>query len=468
MRADADMNEILVIEDDPVASQVLAAVLRRGGFTPVPVATGREALAALETHDPEVACLDLMLPDTSGESLLLDLRTRVPDMPVIVLSGQESVARAVELMKLRPFDYFVKPFDHDRLVRSVEGAMRERELRRRVHRLEREVQDTFRFDEIIGRSRSMLAVYDQIENVLRNKVSVFIHGQSGTGKELVAKAIHYHGPRRGGAFIALNCGAIAESLQESELFGHERGAFTGAVATSRGRFEQADGGTLFLDEVGELSPAVQTRLLRVLQEGTVQRLGSTQTISVDVRIISATHRNLETMVEEGRFRQDLFYRLMVFPLELPALKERPEDIPLLISHFVRKHAKQVGGPPVAFEQDALDVLCRYGWPGNVRELENVVLRTMVSTRGGRIGVEELPSALVMQAMGIDLSAGSEAPQQPRAVNDAIVPLEQLEEQAIRHALKVLDGNISLAAKRLGLGRATLYRKLAKIEGVEAN
>jgi len=255
--------------------------------------------------------------------------------------------------------------------------------------------------------------------------------------------------------VALNCGAIAESLQESELFGHERGAFTGAATQYRGRFEQANGGTLFLDEVGELSPAVQTRLLRVLQEGEVQRLGGTQTTKVDVRVISATHRNLDQLVSGGSFREDLFYRLMVFPIELPALAQRVEDIPILTTHFVRKQVRQLGLAEATFETDALDVLCRYEWPGNVRELENVIVRTLVSSGGGVIGVDALPPALVLRSMKLD-QPGTQA-----VAPAEIVPLEELERRAILQALAALDGNMSLAAKRLGLGRATLYRKLSQ-------
>jgi two-component system response regulator AtoC len=334
-------------------------------------------------------------------------------------------------------------------------AREEFALRQQVRRLEREVQDTFRFEEIIGRSPRMRQVYDQIDKVLTNRVPVFIHGESGTGKELVARAIHYNGTRRAGPFVALNCGAIAESLQESELFGHERGAFTGAATQYRGRFEQAHGGTLFLDEVGELSPAVQTRLLRVLQEGEVQRLGGSQTTKVDVRVISATHRNLDELVSAGGFREDLFYRLMVFPIELPGLAHRIEDIPILTTHFVRKHVRQLGLPEATFETDALDVLCRYEWPGNVRELENVIVRTLVSSGGGVIGVDALPPALVLRSMKLD------QPGAPAVAPAEIVPLEVLERRAILHALAALDGNMSLAAKRLGLGRATLYRKLSQ-------
>jgi DNA-binding NtrC family response regulator len=265
--------------------------------------------------------------------------------------------------------------------------------------------------------------------------------------------------------VALNCGAIPEHLQESELFGHERGAFTGAVGTHRGRFEQAHGGTLFLDEVGELSPATQTRLLRVLQESEVQRVGGTTLIPVDVRIISATHRDLEAMVADGRFREDLYYRLVVFPLELPPLRDRREDVPALLRHFLRRYRAETGGAEREFDQDAVDVLIKYDWPGNVRELENVVQRALVATPRGPIGVSALPPRLVLRAMG--LAEGSATPTgQPAApalTGDpgAIVPLATLERRAIEQALHRLDGNVSLAAQQLGIGRATLYRRLAQ-------
>ncbi len=453
------MARVLLIEDDPVSGRVISSILNQAGIQPSLFTSGGAALAALEGLDADAVCLDVLLPDSSGESILVELRQRWPDLPVIMLSGQDSIERAVEIMKQRPFDYFVKPINPERLVRSVESAIREHELTRRLHQLEREVQDAFRFDEIVGRSPRMKNVYSQVEKVLDNQVSVFIHGESGTGKELVAKAIHYNGSRRGGALVTLNCGAIAESLQESELFGHEKGAFTGAALRSRGKFEQAHQGTIFLDEVGELSPAVQTRLLRVLQEGTLQRLGGAETIKVDVRVISATHRDLEALVREGRFREDLYYRLMVFPIEVPPLHERPEDVPLLVSHFVRKHQKLAGGDPATFERDALDVLCRYGWPGNVRELENVVVRTLVSSGGGQIGVKALPPALVLRSMGIEAAPSKDTPAPPAP--DGIVTLKDMERQAIMHALVALKGNMSLAARRLGLGRATLYRKMAQ-------
>jgi len=451
---------ILVVEDDASAYTLISAVLRRDGLRLLHATTGREAIALLEQHEVAAVCLDVVLPDQRGEAVLAQVRALRPDLPVIVLSGQDSVSRAVDIMKLKPFDYFVKPFDHERLVRSVVLAVRDQNLQRRVIQLEREVRDTLRFDEIVGRSGRMRQVYDQVEKVLGNAVSVFIHGESGTGKELIARAIHYNGDRRGGPFVTLNCGAIAETLQESELFGHEKGSFTGAVAQYRGKFEQAHRGTLFLDEIGELSASAQTRLLRVLQEGTIQRLGGTGSITVDVRIISATHRDLDALIGEKAFRQDLYYRLMVFPIELPPLRERTEDIPLLLNHLLRKHRALSRHQPAAFDQDAVDVLSRYDYPGNVRELENIVLRALVSSGNARIGVESLPPALVMRSMSI---GGVDAPiaGAPDDAVDAVRPLEEVERRAIEQAIRALHGNMSLVARRLGVGRATLYRKLAR-------
>jgi DNA-binding NtrC family response regulator len=460
--------EVFVLDDDAIITEVMKAILSSAGFAVRCFATGKEMLDALADASPRVLCLDLVLPDMGGEQVMLEVRKRRPQLPVIVISTQESVRRAIGIMKLKPFDYFVKPVDQEHLLYSIQSALRQSDLQDRADRLQREVEGQFPFEEIIGKSDKLQLVFDQIQQVLDAPISVFISGQSGTGKELVARAIHYHGVRREGPFVALNCGAIPESLQESELFGHEKGAFTGAVSTHRGRFEQANGGTLFLDEVGELSASAQTRLLRVLQEGTVQRVGGSKDVPVDVRIISATHRDLERRVREGLFREDLYYRIMVFPIALPPLRERVEDIPLLAGHFLRKH-KRAGTDVAPIERDALDVLCRYDWPGNVRELENVIQRAVVVSRGKPIHVDALPPKLVLASMGLaepDETAptaerGAGATPSP-AADGEILPIAELERRAIEHALRKLDGNVSLAAKRLGLGRATLYRKLAQL------
>ena len=464
--------EVFVLDDDAIITEVMKAILSSAGFAVRCFATGKEMLDALADASPRVLCLDLVLPDMGGEQVMLEVRKRRPQLPVIVISTQESVRRAIGIMKLKPFDYFVKPVDQEHLLYSIQSALRQSDLQDRADRLQREVEGQFPFEEIIGKSDKLQLVFDQIQQVLDAPISVFISGQSGTGKELVARAIHYHGVRREGPFVALNCGAIPESLQESELFGHEKGAFTGAVSTHRGRFEQANGGTLFLDEVGELSASAQTRLLRVLQEGTVQRVGGSKDVPVDVRIISATHRDLERRVREGLFREDLYYRIMVFPIALPPLRERVEDIPLLAGHFLRKH-KRAGTDVAPIERDALDVLCRYDWPGNVRELENVIQRAVVVSRGKPIHVDALPPKLVLASMGLAEpeegvaaaeSAAGAAGATPSAAGDGgeILPIAELERRAIEHALRKLDGNVSLAAKRLGLGRATLYRKLAQL------
>ena len=447
---------VLIVDDDAAQRSVVSAFVTRAGWQAIHAATAAEALQKLEDQEPSIAILDLMLPDTPGDVLMLQIRERRPRLPVIILSAQDSVARAVEIMKLDPYEYMVKPLDPDRLVRVIERAVHERDLEDRVARLEREVHETYRFDQIVGAAPSMQRLFDQVDQVLQTKITVFISGESGTGKELVAKALHYHGSRRAGPFVALNCGAIPESLQESELFGHERGAFTGAVGTHRGRFEQADRGTLFLDEVGELSLGAQTRLLRVLQESEIQRVGGTKMVSVDVRIVSATHRDLEELVREKKFREDLYYRLVVFPIELPPLRDRREDIPALVRHFARRFRLELGIDERDFERDAMDVLCRYDWPGNVRELENVVQRAMVSRRIGPIGVDALPPKLVMRTMGLSAVASDAV-----STDGSVTTLETLERRAIEQALFVLEGNVSLAAKQLGIGRATLYRKLAQ-------
>jgi DNA-binding NtrC family response regulator len=466
MTTAANARPVIVVEDDPIQQRLLTVVLQEAGWQPIPARTGAEALLRLSEHEVDAVLLDLVLPDRSGEQVLGVIRERYPDVPVIILSAQDSVARAVEIMRQGPYDYLVKPVDPDRLARVLERAGGERALRRRVESLEREVRAAYRFDEIIGSSPRMQHLYDQMEQVLGTRVTVFIAGESGTGKELIAKALHYHSSRAKGPFVALNCGAIPEHLQESELFGHERGAFTGAVGVHRGRFEQAHGGTLFLDEVGELSMATQTRLLRVLQEWEVQRVGGTATIRVDVRIISATHRDLEAMVAQGTFREDLYYRLVVFPLDLPPLRERRDDVPALLRHFLRRYRAETGGAEREFDSDAVDVLVKYDWPGNVRELENVVQRALISTPRGSIGVAALPPRLVLRAMGIAEAttpsplgeAGAAAPDPGSA---EIVPLATLERRAIEQALRRVDGNVSLAAQQLGIGRATLYRRLAQ-------
>jgi DNA-binding NtrC family response regulator len=301
----------------------------------------------------------------------------------------------------------------------------------------------------------MRKVYDQIEKVLESEITVFIAGESGTGKELVAKAIHYASLRSDGPFIDVNCAAIPEGLQESELFGHEKGAFTGALATHPGKFEQASGGTIFLDEIGEMSPSAQARLLRVLQERVLQRVGGVETIELDVRVISASNRDLAEMVEEGSFRQDLYYRLVVFPITLPPLRDRREDIPLLVEHFLEKYARDAGKRVTRVEAQAMEAMATHGWPGNVRELENVIHRTLLVSSGLELKFEDLPAGI-----GEDQTAASRAPAVTNSGSaGGTMNLEELERETIVRAMENNKGNLSDVARQLGIGRSTLYRKL---------
>jgi DNA-binding NtrC family response regulator len=345
--------------------------------------------------------------------------------------------------------------DKGRLLTTLDRALSHGTLEKEVARLKGELSDRYHLRNIVGSSAAMRKVYDQVEKVLESEITVFIAGESGTGKELVAKAIHYASLRSDGPFIDVNCAAIPEGLQESELFGHEKGAFTGALATHPGKFEQAAGGTIFLDEIGEMSPSSQARLLRVLQERVLQRVGGTETIALNVRVISASNRDLARMIEDGSFRQDLFYRLVVFPITLPPLRDRREDIPLLVEHFLEKHSRDAGKKLTRVEAKAMEALASHGWPGNVRELENVIHRTLLVAAGLELKLDDLPSNII--------AAGgpSPLPQSPVTTSIAGGPksLEDLERDAIVSAMESNRGNLSDVARQLGIGRSTLYRKL---------
>jgi DNA-binding NtrC family response regulator len=369
-----------------------------------------------------------------------------------MITADNDVHRAVEVTKLGAYDYLVKPVDQERLLTTLDRALSHGNLEKEVARLKEELSDRYRLRDIVGSSAGMRKVYDQIEKVLESEITVFIAGESGTGKELVAKAVHYASIRSDGPFVDVNCAAIPEGLQESELFGHEKGAFTGAIATHPGKFEQAAGGTIFLDEVGEMSLSAQARLLRVLQERVLQRVGGTETIELDVRVISASNRDLTSMLDDGSFRQDLFYRLVVFPIALPPLRDRREDIPLLVEHFLEKHARDAGKRITRVEPEAMEALSTHGWPGNVRELENVIHRTLLVSAGLELTFADLPLGITES----DSSPGSSAT--PPA-GSGTQSLEELEREAIVHAMENNRGNLSDVARQLGIGRSTLYRKL---------
>jgi DNA-binding NtrC family response regulator len=440
----------------------------------VEAASGAEALERLG-EDVSLVCLDLGLGDVSGLDVLSHLRARGFDAPIVVMTAESAVSTAVEAMRRGAHDYVVKPIDPERLLQIADRALEHRELSERVRKLQQQVERRETSHQLIGDSDPMRALLDTLDRVRGSDVTVCVRGESGSGKELVAQAIHKRSRRGGGSFVAINCAAIPASLQESELFGHERGAFTGATNQHRGRFEQAHRGTLFLDEIGEMSPATQAALLRTLQERSVRRVGGTQDVAVDVRIVCATHRDLLEEVRAGRFREDLYFRLMVFPIDVPPLRARANDIPQLVTHFLRRLRDDVGRTIDRVHADALAALMRYRWPGNVRELQNVVHRAMLACDGDEIGLSHLdPEIRAGVLPALPAFAGRSPTQGPpglAAVAPAdpneVVPLRELERRAIVHALSVTKGSVERAARLLGMGRATLYRRLGG-EGLSAS
>ncbi len=459
--APADKGLVALIDDDPTARRMMRAWLERAGFRTVEYDCGRAVLA--DTGEvPNVACVDLGLGDVTGLKVLSHLKARDETLTMIVVTAQREIETAVAAMRAGAYDYVTKPLERERLLHAVGRASERHELLESVRRLQTELSNHEVMGSIVGRSSPMQELARQVQRVLDSDVAVSLSGESGTGKELVARAIHAGGRRARGPFVAINCAAIPASLQESELFGHERGAFTGATATHRGRFEQARGGTLFLDEVGEMSPATQAALLRTLQEKTIRRVGGTTEIDIDTRIICATHRDLRAEVEAGRFREDLYFRLVVYPIRLPPLRERPEDIALLVGHFLRQLCRDVGRDVLRVHPDALDALSRYAWPGNVRELGNVVHRSMLACAGEEIVLADLPNdirALVLPSLPPPTS-GRPANDHDKLDGEAVLPLRELERRAIERALKLTSGSVGKAAKLLGIGRATLYRRLS--------
>jgi len=442
--------KVWVVDDEPVIRELLNVIVSTAGYEVDTFAGGAEVLACADPP-PGAVLLDLMMPEVDGVAVLKELKRRHPTLPVLILTAVNEVSQAVEVTKLGAYDYLVKPIDQERLKTTLDRALSHGSLTEEVVRLKSELGDRFHVKNIVGSSAAMRLVYEQIEKVSDSDITVFISGESGTGKELVAKAIHHGSLRSDEPFIDVNCAAIPEGLQESELFGHEKGAFTGALATHPGKFEQAAGGTVFLDEIGEMSSSAQARLLRVLQERCLQRVGGTKTIDLDVRVISASNRDLESMVADGSFRQDLFYRLVVFPIDLPPLRHRREDIPLLVDHFIDKHGRDAGKRVNGVEPAAMEALKAHTWPGNVRELENVIHRSLLLADGSVIELDDLPSGL---------GSGTASPTaESSAPISVAMSLDELEQAAIQKALKRHGGNLSDVARQLGIGRSTLYRKL---------
>ena len=447
---------ILVVDDEENLLLSLSKLLKGEGYRVETAGMGEEALGRAKQADFDLAILDIKLPDMDGVTVLRAFREEVPEANVVMITAYGSIESAVEAMKAGAYDYIVKPFRAEEILKAVEKALEQRRLRREVLHLRREVERKYSFENIVGKSQAMQDVFRQIEKVAASKSRVLITGESGTGKELVARAIHYRSDRRNGPFVVIDCGAIPENLQESELFGHIKGAFTGAVSTKRGLFEEADGGTLFLDEAGDLSGPSQAKLLRALQEGTIRRLGETRTSQVNVRVIAATNKDLAELVREGRFREDLFYRLNVVPLALPPLRERREDIPLLVECFIRRYAAMAKKEVRRISPSAAELLLGYQWPGNVRELENIIERAVLFCDRETLGEELLPQEVCLHGEEICV----QVPDASLCLKEAVENMSQeLERGLIERALGMTGGNRSTAARLLGISRRALLYKM---------
>jgi len=445
---------ILIVDDDPGHLTSLRTVIRSWGYRVETAQDGREAVERVKDAPVDLILMDVRMTTMSGIEALAHIKDYNPSIPIIIMTAYSSVESAVEALKGGAYDYLIKPFDFDVLKLSIERACEHAGLKAENEDLRARLQDDFDRPDIIGKSAPMKALMDMLAMVAPSEATVLISGQSGTGKELIARALHYNSPRRERPLVTVNCAALAESLLESELFGHEKGAFTGADRRREGRFKQADGGTIFLDEIGETSSRMQAKLLRVLQEKEVQRVGSEAVLPVDVRVVAATNRDLDKDVTAGRFREDLFYRLNVMHLTIPPLRERPEDIPLLAQHFLDRYARRNRKTVKGFAPLAMDMLLKYDWPGNVRELENAVERAVILLSGEHVTDKHLPLRIVRQHPGHDPEENT-APD----ATDGTRTLEDLEKDAIVATLAATDGNKSETARRLGISRKTLHNKL---------
>ncbi len=433
---------ILIVDDELIVRDSLSKWFREEGYEVGAADSAREALTLLARQAWDVALVDIKMPDVDGIELQGRFRQAKPDLTVIIMTGYASVETAVAALKNGAYDYVVKPFDPEDIAHTVHNAIEHKRTAQENVRLKEAMAAAVRPQELVGQSSAMKGVFEAIETVAPTEATVLITGESGTGKELVAQAIHSASPRRYNPLVVIHCGALTETLLESELFGHEKGAFTGAQYRKKGSFEVADGGTVFLDEIGDISLKTQTDLLRVLQQHDITRVGSTQPIHVDFRCIAATNKHLETLIEEGDFRPDLYYRLNVFRVDLPPLRQRKQDIPLLVNHFVHKFSTSMNKPVAGISYPAMDLLHRYDWPGNVRELENAVERAMVVARHAELQEEDFTLRL------------------PSAERNAM-SLEEVERAHILEVVEMCGGNQTAAAEILHIDRVTLHTKLKK-------
>jgi len=453
------METILVVDDEKNYPRILSAVLEEEGFETLTANSGHEALDILDNADIDLVLTDMKMPAMDGIELLEHIKSRDMDLPVIMMTAHGTVEKAVEAMQKGAYNYILKPFDNERLILYVKKAVAMSRVVKENRYLRDTVESQYSFGNIIGKSKKMRDIFETIRKVAPTSATVLIEGESGTGKELVAKSIHFNSPRRDKPFIAVNCSAFAETLLESELFGHEKGAFTGAISMKKGRFELADGGTLFFDEIAELSPGLQVKLLRVLQEKTFERVGGIKPITVNIRIIAATNKNLRMETDQGRFREDLFYRLNVLNVQMPPLKQRREDISLLIKHLLNKYAgeRKADISVTGLDQKVIRLFYDYDWPGNVRELENVIERAMILCPSDTIAVSDLPDEFkhnvynTLHLEGIPASA------------QLYDTLDLVEKKMIERALKMANNVQSHAAELLGIGKSGLNQKIKKFK-----
>ncbi|PYN51473.1 MAG: DNA-binding response regulator [Candidatus Rokuibacteriota bacterium] len=453
----AEPATLLVADDDPGLRESLERTLTREGYRVVLASDGRAALERVQAGGVDLIVTDLRMPGLTGLELLRAAKAIMPDVDVILLTAFGTVEEAVKAMKDGAYDFLTKPFRREQLIKLVDKALERRDLIEQNRALKKQLEDIRAKGQMIGASPSFRRMLTLVEQIADSSATILIQGESGTGKELVARTIHERSARRNGPFVAVNCAALPETLLESELFGYEKGAFTGAAGRKEGRFELANGGTLFLDEVADLSLVTQPKILRVLQEGEFERLGGTRSLQVDVRIVAATNQDLPEMVKEKRFREDLYYRLNVITVRVPPLRERHEDIRVLAQHYLRVYAAKNGRKLEGFSNEALERLESYAWPGNVRELENLIERTVLLARKDRIDAEDLPEEV----------AGVKRPPRDAILELVGTPLDEIEQRLLDETLRITGGNKTQAAKLLGIDVRTVARKLERREDDQA-